>query len=170
MATHMEWLKDLDQLLRGTKTSPEALAEGTEHLDLGRHLVICLALGATYGVFMGLYALFAPESPRPLQTLCTMVKVPALFLLTLVVTLPSLYVFSALLNARLTFRSRVSAVAFRIFVALYCLSIGLNVAVFQGLRQWLGVLDPIAVLAASMASALFNFTMIRRFVYTDQTG
>ena len=34
-----------------------------------------------------------------------MLKVPALFLLTLIVTMPSLYVFNALVGSRLTFLS-----------------------------------------------------------------
>jgi len=50
---------------------------------------------------MGLYALLRPVSPSSLQLLATTVKVPLLFLLTLAVTLPSLYVFSALMDSRL---------------------------------------------------------------------
>lgn len=51
---------------------------------------------------MGWFALFNRESPQYMQVLATMIKVPALFLLTLLVTLPSLYVFNALAGSRLS--------------------------------------------------------------------
>jgi putative flippase GtrA len=100
------------------------------------------------------------------ELLSTVVRLPWLAKL---ISVSITVVLSYLLNARLTFRSRVTVAAFRIFLVLYSVSIGLNVAVFQGLTQWLGVLDSIAVLVASMASALFNFTTIRRVVFTDHT-
>jgi hypothetical protein len=50
---------------------------------------------------MGLHAVLRPEAPSIAQLLATMVKVPLLFLLTLAVTFPSLYVFSTLLGSRL---------------------------------------------------------------------
>ena len=59
-----------------------------------------------------------------MQVLASMIKVPALFFLTLLVTLPSLYVFNALVGSRLT----VSAVV-RLLVA----SLGVIVAVLASL-------------------------------------
>ena len=95
-------LKELDELLRGTKASPELLAKGTGHLHVGPYIVASIVLGMIYGVSMGLFAVLTRTPPCAIQMLSSALKVPALFFLTLVVTLPSLYVFSALLGARLT--------------------------------------------------------------------
>ena len=97
-----EWLRELDDLLRGRKTTREALAEGTGHVRLEPLVWTSIALGLIYGAFMGLFAVMNREDgDKWLQLLATTLKVPALFLLTLVVTFPSLYVFSALLGVRL---------------------------------------------------------------------
>lgn len=98
----MRALRSLDELLRGNKTSPEALREGTGHLHVASHAGVSVPLGVVYGLCMGLYAVLAREEPCYAQLAASAVKVPALFLLTLLVTFPSLYVFGALLGARLT--------------------------------------------------------------------
>ena len=95
------WLRELDDLLRGRKADPRQLAEGTEHLRLGPHASMAVVLGAVYGLSMGLYAVVSRTPPVPAQLAASAVKVPALFLLTLAVTFPSLYVFSALVGSRL---------------------------------------------------------------------
>jgi hypothetical protein len=95
------WLKELDEVLRGHKADPRMLAEGTAHIHVGRLLVASIVLGITYGVFMGLYAVATRTPPSFEQLAASAVKVPALFFLTLVVTFPSLYVFSALLGVQL---------------------------------------------------------------------
>jgi hypothetical protein len=102
MGTCGRWLKELDDLLRGNKTGPEKLAMGTEHLPAPPMLINAVILGLVYGAFMGLYGVIAPEAPRWEQFIASTLKVPALFLLTLVVTFPSLYVFSALLGVALS--------------------------------------------------------------------
>lgn len=117
----LEWLKELDDLLRGRKTTGEALAQGTGHLRLGPFVAAAVALGVVYGACMGLFAVANHEVPEKwLQLLATTLKVPALFFFTLVVTFPSLYVFSALLGVRLgpsdTLRLLVAAVAVNLTV------------------------------------------------------
>lgn len=94
-------LRELDDLLRGNKTQPEQLAEGTKQLRLVPFITLSVLLAAVYGVCMGLYSVLSRDTPVPAQLLASTVKVPMLFLLTLVVTFPSLYVFSALLGSRL---------------------------------------------------------------------
>jgi hypothetical protein len=123
----MSWLAQLDELLRGRMTSPERLAEGRLALSLRRFVPVAAGLGALYGFFMGWYALTlyfggtTPESNRLWQALASTVKLPVLFLLTLVVTFPSLYVFNALFGSRLTFvdtlRLLVGAVTINVAVA-----------------------------------------------------
>jgi hypothetical protein len=56
----------------------------------------------SYSVFKVVDPAVARTAPWYLQLVATTVKVPALFMLTLVVTFPSLYVFNALVGSRLT--------------------------------------------------------------------
>ena len=96
----LKWFRELDVLLRGQKTEPELLAEGTQHLRPGPYVGASILLGVLYGLFMGLYAVLNRTPPAYEQLLASALKVPALFYLTLLVTFPSLYVFSALVRAR----------------------------------------------------------------------
>ncbi len=97
----INWLKELDEALRGRKADPRLLAEGTTHIHIQPLVAVSVALGMIYGVCMGLYAVATRTPPSFAQLVTSAVKVPALFFLTLVVTFPSLYVFSALLGVRL---------------------------------------------------------------------
>jgi hypothetical protein len=54
---------------------------------------------------MGCFALFKAGGPSYWQLLASTLKVPTLFVLTLGITLPSLYVFNALVGSRLTLDS-----------------------------------------------------------------
>jgi hypothetical protein len=96
-----DWIRDVDHLLRGGYTWREELASGRISLPVRTLVVSGCVLGAVYGVFMGLFAVLRPEASGFAQLAATMFKVPLLFLLTLAVTFPSLYVFSALSNSRL---------------------------------------------------------------------
>jgi hypothetical protein len=100
MAT-LTWMKELDEVLRGHKADPHLLADGTAHIRIRPLVVASIGLGIIYGLFMGLYAVATRTPPSPAQMMASAVKVPALFFLTLAVTFPSLYVFSALMGVRL---------------------------------------------------------------------
>jgi hypothetical protein len=97
----LDWLKDLDRLLRGDATRPELLRHGTVDIPLGGIAILGILLGIAYGLCMGVFSLTGAGSRDALQILATAVKVPALFFLTLLVTFPSLYVFNALVGSRL---------------------------------------------------------------------
>src|SRR5207253_3644966 len=62
-----------------------------------------IGMGAVYGVCMASFTMFQGGDQWWLQMVATGLKVPALFLLTLFVTFPSLYVFNALLGCSLSF-------------------------------------------------------------------
>ncbi len=96
-----QWVRELDSILRGEATRLPALREGKINIAVGGLSVLLVLLGAFYGFCMGWYALFNRDAPEFQQALASTVKVPALFLLTLVVTFPSLYVFNALVGSRL---------------------------------------------------------------------
>jgi hypothetical protein len=93
-------LTEVDGLLRGELEADPGARGGPIPTRPVRLIAAAVLLGVLYGVFMGLYAVLRPRSPSFLQLLATTAKVPLLFLLTLAVTFPSLYVFSALVNAR----------------------------------------------------------------------
>ena len=98
-----KWFQETDQLLRGGFTAAAELGEGRLKVPATKLVVIGILMGAIYGAFMGIYGVLRPGNPSVLQLVATMAKVPTLFLLTLLVTFPSLYVFSALANSRLRF-------------------------------------------------------------------
>jgi hypothetical protein len=95
-----KWVQALDGVLRGEATRPSRLRDGQVPVPLGGLAVLCVLLGAAYGFCMGLFAVVSRDPPEYTQVLASTLKVPALFLLTLVVTLPSLYVFNALTGSR----------------------------------------------------------------------
>jgi hypothetical protein len=96
-----DWWNDLDRILRGEATRPSSLRRGTIGVPAGGLTVVLVILAMVYGACMGTYALLKGGGPSVAQLLAGMVKVPALFFLTLAVTLPSLYVSNALVGSRL---------------------------------------------------------------------
>ncbi|MEQ8762659.1 MAG: hypothetical protein RL885_01945 [Planctomycetota bacterium] len=117
----MPILREIDRLLRGEATSAESLRGG--HIDIQTRTLVqaAVGLGAIYGAFMGMYAAFG-ETLNFGQLFASMIKVPLLFLLTLVVTFPSLYVFSALANTRLAPRDTLRLLTASIAVTLTLLA------------------------------------------------
>lgn len=93
-------LEHLDRLLRGA--DPESARISTPKL-----VVAVCVLGAVVGAGSALYGVRWGTQYGVFHLLAVIVKVPALFLLTLVVTCPSLYVFSALAKIGLGFRDTV---------------------------------------------------------------
>lgn len=92
----MQGLRELDRVLRG------AAGRAGPDVSLRPLLTANVLLAALYGVCMGVHGVSGREVPEYRQMLADAVKVPLLFLLTVVVTFPSLYVFSALVGSRLT--------------------------------------------------------------------
>jgi len=98
-----EWIKSLDSLLRGDATQLASLKKGTIEVPTNGLLFLIIILGAFYGACMACFAAFSrPAAGAILQMLASAGKIPMLFLLTLLVTFPSLYVFNALIGSRLT--------------------------------------------------------------------
>jgi hypothetical protein len=118
------WFDELDKLLRGELTRVSSLRRGGLEIMPGRLSLIIVLLCMLYGICMGSFALFRIKGPSYLQLLASMIKVPLLFYLTLLVTLPSLYVFNALVGSRLPLGTVV-----RLLVA----SLGVMVAVLASL-------------------------------------
>lgn len=125
------WLRQLDRILRGDATRVSELRRGTIDLRTGGLSTLLAALGMVYGACLGCFALFKMGGPNGMQLVSSMLKVPALFFLTLVVTLPSLYVFNALVGSRLTPStvSRLLVAALAVMIAVLS-SLGPIVAFF----------------------------------------
>ncbi len=99
----MGWIRELDDFLRGRKTTAAMLADGQVQAPLSRFLPLAVGLASAYGFFMGWYSVISRDDRELMQLLAAVVKLPALFLLTLLVTFPSLYVFNVLVGCRLRF-------------------------------------------------------------------
>ncbi len=101
-----DWLFELDRILRGEATGPADLRQADIRIPVVGVAVIVILLAAVYGLCMGSFALVrgienSNYEQALLQTFASMCKVPLLFLLTLFVTFPSLYVFNALVGSKL---------------------------------------------------------------------
>lgn len=128
----INWFKQLDELLRGDRVRAQDLAHGRLGVSLRVFVPLAIVLGMSYGFFLGWYALGAKGVADPnawKQLLASMVKLPMLFLFTLGVTFPSLYVFNALVGCRLDFKTTL-----RLLVA----AIAVNLAVGASLGPILG--------------------------------
>jgi len=91
----------LDQALRDRSAIWSAL-RAAQAWPIGRAAVVNIGLAAFYGLVMGCYQITAHDGWK--QAIASAVKVPCLFLLTLVICLPALYVVSALLGSNLSRR------------------------------------------------------------------
>lgn len=115
------WLGELDALLRGQRTMGESLRQGIIDAPLARFMPLAIGLGSCYGFFMGWFAYAGRAAEAWRQLVASTVKLPMLFLLTLFVTFPSLYVFNALVGCRLGFvavmRLLVAAIVVNLAVA-----------------------------------------------------
>ncbi len=126
------WFKELDRLLRGELTGISALRAGGIEISPQRLSACIILLAMVYGACMGTFALFRMKNPNSLQFVASMIKVPLLFYLTLLVTLPSLYVFNALVGSRLTLSTVVRLLVASLAVMVTVLaSLGTIVAFFS---------------------------------------
>lgn len=109
-----EMLSTLDRVLRGDAGGP-GREQAPEPRATARLMVaLALLLGGIYGLSLGACSLFRGADHAWLQAFASAMKVPLLFLLTLLVTFPSLYVFAALkrlpLGLRATLRMLLTAI------------------------------------------------------------
>jgi hypothetical protein len=147
----------LDRTLRGEATSTRALSTG--HLDLptGGMSLLLILLAMTYGLCVGVFALLNP--PRDglawAQVLSTTLKMPLLFILTLLVTFPSLYVFNTLVGSRLTLPALLNLMTASMGVTLATLaSFGPIIAFFSVTTTSKPFIVLLNVFACAIAGAL----------------
>jgi len=99
------WLPRLDALLRARTIEVDAEHEPYEGVSKRAMLLMAASLGAIYGMFMGWYAIRSAGLAGLAQMGSSTFKIPLLFLVTLAITFPSLYVFNTLMGSSLTFRT-----------------------------------------------------------------
>ena len=130
-------LKSLDRVLKGQATDLDSLRRGNIDISARGLSLLLVVLGAIYGVCMGVFAVITrwgmgQASVGFLQMSYSAAKVPMLFLLTLAITLPSLYVFNALVGCRLLFSAVVRLLVAALGVTLAVLaSFGTIIAFFS---------------------------------------
>lgn len=110
-------LAELDAILRAQRSAPH-LGSPAPAISNARLLLYCVALGAIYGLFMGLYSVSMHGGDGLLQVAASTAKLPLLFLLTLCITFPSMYVFSALGGSRLDLRRTLSLLLHSLAITL----------------------------------------------------
>lgn len=126
------WILQLDRVLRGEATHIDELRSGSVRVPIFGLAVVIDVLGMAYGACMGLFSITGSGSNHAMQIPAAMLKVPALFLLTLIVAFPSLYVFNALVGSRLRFLSMLRLLIAAMAVILAVLSsLGPIVAFFS---------------------------------------
>lgn len=123
------FVQGLDELLRGRRSDAASIRSNASLLPLKLFVPWVVVLGVTYGFFMGWYGIGSGSADAWMHLLAVMVKLPMLFLGTLFVTFPSLYVFNAIIGCRLGFRS-----SLRLLVA----TIVVNLAIAASLGPILG--------------------------------
>lgn len=131
-------ITELDRILRGDATRPDVAPGELPRIDASarRLFGIELLLAVFYGLCMGCFAVVSDRAGTWKQMLSSALKVPALFFLTLIVTLPSLYVFNALVGSRLRARGLLKLLAAGMGVTLALLaSFGTIIAFFSFTTQ-----------------------------------
>jgi len=159
-------LVTLDHVLRGTFLQRETLARGQVGAPVPTLVRLCLVLGLLYGTALGSYAVFRGADQAWLQIVASSVKVPLLFLLTLVVTFPSLYVFAALQQLPLDVRGTLRLLLLAIVVHLAVIaSLGPVFAFFAASTKSYSFMVLLNVAFFAVGGVL-GFLMLRRATRT----
>lgn len=169
------WLTALDRVLRGEATKPVALAGGTVDVPAGGLSALLVVLGAAYGACMGTFSLVSRWTSEPSLGLRQMAygaaKVPMLFGLTLMVTLPSLYVFNALVGARLSFAGLVRLLVASLAVTIAVLASFGTITIFFSLcttsYPFMVLLNVLLFAVAGMLGMNFLLQTLHRLALTD---
>ncbi len=120
----IKWFKQLDEILRGDATQMSQLNQGRIDLPVRGLLFVTVLLGVVYGLCMGVFTVIRTGGSHDalMQLLASAIKLPLLFILTLMVTFPSLYVFNALVGSRLSLSSVLRLLAAMLGVMLAVLA------------------------------------------------
>lgn len=164
--------KQLDAVLRGDATRMTALRQGHIDINIRQVSIAVIAAAAFAGLCMGSYAVVRGGSDGLLQLLASAVKLPMLFILTLLVTFPSLYVFNALVGSRLTWTSvmRLLVAANGVMLAVFA-SLG-PIIVFFGLSTtsypFMKMLNVLAAGVGGVLGLAFLLRTLHRLILVQE--
>lgn len=132
--------KRLDYFLHNPESVTESIRRDTDLVPLCRtFLLISIIMAAIYGAVMGGTNLFQGSEMliqyKLLMILISAVKVPILFLLTLGIVIPPIYVSNAFVGARLSFRQMLTVLLTATAITLTTLASMATVAFFFALTS-----------------------------------
>ena len=169
----LRWFAQLDRVLRGDATLMASLSQGRVDVPAGGLAVVTVLLAALYGACMGSFAILHPDGTGILQVIASAVKLPALFFLTLAVTLPSLYVFNALVGSRLTIVSVVRLMVAMLGVMMAVLASLGPIVVFFSLSTtsypFMKLLNVVVCAVAGFLGMAFLLRTLHRLVLVQET-
>lgn len=171
----LKWFSQLDDILRGDATRIGALADGEIRTPVRGLVVVVIALSMIYGVCMASFTVIRLGGLGGyMQVVASAVKLPLLFFLTLVVTLPSLYVFNALVGTRLRLRSVVRLMVAMLGVITAVLASLGPIVAFFGVSTtsypFMKLLNVVAATVAGLLGLAFLLRTLHRLVLRDNVA
>lgn len=164
--------KQLDSVLRGDATRMAALKHGRIDIRVREIGLAVIAAAVVAGACMGSFAVVRGGTGGLMQLFASAVKLPLLFILTLIVTFPSLYVFNALVGSRLAWESvlRLLVAANGVMLAVFA-SLG-PIVVFFGLSttsySFMKLLNVLAAGIGGILGLAFLLRTLHRLVRVQE--
>jgi len=157
----MRAFRELDRVLRGEPLAGDSTAKQWRSL-----VAVNIVLAVAYGCCMGSFGIFGRAEPEYWQVVASGIKVPMLFLLTLTVTFPSLYVFNTILGTKLLFGQLVRLITSAMSVLHAVLaSLGPIVAFFSATTtnySFILLLNVVVFAISGTFGVVFLFRMLQR--------
>jgi len=163
--------KWIDYLLHHPGETVESIRRDTNLWQMACiFFLISLFMSMIYGMVMGATNLLQgssmPMGYKLLMILVTCVKVPALYLLTLVIVLPAVYVSNAFLGPGFSFRQMVTLMLATVAITGTVLASGATIALFFALTStsyhFIKLLHVLVFVCASLAGLMFLVKCIMR--------
>lgn len=166
--------RQLDSVLRGDATRMSSLRAGHIDINICHVSTAVIAAAAFAGLCMGSYSVVRGGTDGLFQLLASAVKLPLLFILTLLVTFPSLYVFNALVGSRLKWESvlRLLVAANGVMLAVFA-SLG-PIIVFFGLSTtsypFMKLLNVLAAGVGGVLGLAFLLRTLHRLILVQEAA
>ena len=110
----MNYFSTVVTLLRDRQVFLEEIHEGVKlKSKISALMISSFCFFAIYGAIIGMFH-------SPLQALASAIKLPALYLITLLVCLPTLYIFNALFGSKKTIAQHFTYLLAAVCVSLQC--------------------------------------------------
>lgn len=178
----IRWFPQLDAVLRGDALRRGSLDGGSkgkaggtgtdDRVSLRGLACVVILLTAIYGLAAGSFAAIRTGGDQLMQMVASAVKLPLLFGLTLLVTLPSLYVFSALVGARLRFGAVCRLLTAMVGVVAAVLASFAPIVVFFGISTtsypFMKLLNVVMCGIAGLLGLAFLLKTLRALVATGE--